>query len=69
MKVNVDYDDENDILYFYPNEKGVDFSVDYDDVVLDVSGNRIVGVEIMDASDKFGLGEGVDFVDVWKIII
>jgi len=53
MKVNIDYDDENDILYFYPDEKEVDFSIDYDDIILDVSGNKIVGVEIMDASEKF----------------
>lgn len=57
MKVNIDYDKENDILYFYPNEKTVDFSIDYDDIILDVSGNKIVGIEIMDASEKFGVGE------------
>ena len=59
MKVNIDYDKENDILYFYPNEKYVDFSIDYDDIILDVSGNKIVGVEIMDASEKFGAGEEI----------
>jgi uncharacterized protein YuzE len=53
MQVKIDYDAENDILYFYPNEKKVDYSIDYDDVILDVSGNKIVGVEIMDASEKF----------------
>lgn len=53
MIVNIDYDEENDILYFYPNEKSVDFSIDYDDIILDVSGNKIVGVEIINASEKF----------------
>lgn len=53
MIVNTDYDDEEDILYFYPNEKNVDFSIDYDDIILDVSGNKIVGIEIMNASEKF----------------
>lgn len=53
MKVNINYDEEEDILYFYPNEKGVDFSIDYDDIILDVSGNKIVGVEILNASEKF----------------
>ncbi|MCK5022131.1 MAG: DUF2283 domain-containing protein [Candidatus Pacebacteria bacterium] len=53
MQTKIDYDSENDILYFYPNEKSVDYSIDYDDIILDVSGNKIVGVEIMDASDKF----------------
>ena len=57
MKVNTDYDKENDILYFYPNEGNVDFSIDYDDIILDVSGNKIVGIEIMDASEKFSVGE------------
>lgn len=53
MKVNFDYDDEEDILYLYPNEKKVDFSIDYDDILLDVSGNKIVGIEIINASEKF----------------
>ncbi len=60
MKVNIEYDDENDILYFYPNEKSVDFSLDYDDIILDVSGNKIVGIEIMDASEKFGDEEDIE---------
>jgi len=59
MKVNISYDVENDILYFYPTERKVDFSVDYDDIILDISGNKIVGVEIIDASDKFEI-EGED---------
>ena len=53
MQTKIDYDSENDILYFYPNEKSVDYSIDYDDIILDVSGNKIVGVEIIDASEKF----------------
>jgi len=58
MKTKTDYDKDNDILYFYPNEKKVDFSIDYDDVILDVSGNKVVGVEIIDATEKFSNGEG-----------
>ena len=57
MKVNIDYDNEGDILYFYPDEKNVDYSIDYDDTILDVSGNKIVGIEIMNASEKFGVDE------------
>jgi len=57
MKVNINYDNEEDILYFYPNEKSVDYSIDYDDTILDVSGNKIVGIEIMNASEKFGVNE------------
>ncbi len=60
MRVNIDYDQEEDILYFYPNEKNVDFSIDYDDIILDVSGNKIVGIEIMNASEKFGEGEPIE---------
>ena len=58
MKIKFDYDSENDILYFYSEEKKVDFSVDYDDTILDISGNKITGVEIMDASEKFAKDEG-----------
>ena len=57
MKVNIDYDKNEDILYFYPNENKVDYSIDYDDIILDVSGNKIVGVEIINASEKFGVNE------------
>jgi len=57
MKVNFDYDSENDILYFYSGNRKVDFSVDYDDTILDISGNKISGIEIMDASGKFAESE------------
>lgn len=57
MKINIDYDLENDILYFYPSDSKVDFSIDYDDIILDVSGNKIIGVEILDASEKFAKNE------------
>lgn len=67
MKINIDYDPENDILYFYPNEKVVDFSIDYDDVILDISGNSVVGVEIMDASIKFA-NENSEIENIKKAI-
>jgi hypothetical protein len=35
MQTKIDYDYENDILYFYPNDKGVDYSIDYDDIILE----------------------------------
>ena len=57
MKVSFDYDEENDIVYFYPNEKKVDFSVDYDGIILDISGNKVEGIEILNASEKFGKDE------------
>jgi uncharacterized protein YuzE len=50
MAIKSDYDFENDILYFYVNEDNVDYSIDYDDIILDVSGKRITGIEIIDAS-------------------
>lgn len=53
MEIKIDYDSENDILYLYSENSKVDFSVDYDDIVLDVSGNNITGIEILGASEKF----------------
>ncbi len=53
MKTNFSYDAEADILYFTISEKNVDFSIDYDDTIIDVSGNKVVGVEIMNATEKF----------------
>jgi uncharacterized protein YuzE len=53
MDAKINYDAENDILYFYLDEKSVDFSIDYDRIILDVKGNKIVGVEVMDASERF----------------
>ena len=57
MKIKIDYDLENDILYIYSGDSHVDFSIDYDDIILDVSGNKITGVEILDASEKFAKSE------------
>jgi len=57
MEIKFDYDSKNDILYFYNNGDNVDFSIDYDDIILDVSKNKIVGIEIMDASEKFAKDE------------
>lgn len=53
MNIQINYDAEEDILYFYSGERIVDYSIDYDDIVLDVSGNKITGIEIMNASEKF----------------
>lgn len=50
MGIKIDYDSKNDIAYFYANENPIDYSIDYDDIVLDVSGKRITGIEIMDVS-------------------
>ncbi len=50
-KAKVDYDRENDILYVYSGESVKD-SLEIDNFVLDFSSeNKIVGVEIFDASD------------------
>jgi len=57
MKVDFSYDNEEDIVYFYTSEKEVDFSIDYDDIILDVSGNKIEGIEILNASEKFSKDE------------
>jgi len=60
MAIKSDYDIKNDILYFYVNENNVDYSIDYDDVILDVSGKRITGIEIMDASKFLSIKKSVD---------
>lgn len=50
-KAKVDYDQENDILWVYSGEKVKD-SLEIDSFVVDFShDDKIVGVEIMDASE------------------
>ncbi len=49
-KAKVDYDRENDILYVYSGEKVKD-SLEIDNFVVDFShNNKVVGIEIFDAS-------------------
>jgi uncharacterized protein YuzE len=49
-EAKVDYDEENDILYVYSGEKAKD-SLEIDNFVLDISAdNKVVGVEIFNAS-------------------
>ena len=49
-EAKVDYDEENDILYVYTGEKAKD-SLEIDNFVLDISAdNKVVGVEIFNAS-------------------
>jgi uncharacterized protein YuzE len=49
-EAKVDYDEENDILYVYSGEKAKD-SLEIDNFVLDISAdNKVVAVEIFDAS-------------------
>lgn len=49
-KAKIDYDKENDILYVYSGEKVKD-SLEVDNFVLDFSyDNKVVGVEIFNAS-------------------
>jgi uncharacterized protein YuzE len=49
-EAKVDYDEENDILYVYIGEKAKD-SLEIDNFVLDISAdNKVVGVEIFNAS-------------------
>ena len=49
-EAKIDYDEEHDILYLYSGEKAKD-SIEIDKFVIDISAdNRIVGVEIFDAS-------------------
>jgi uncharacterized protein YuzE len=49
-EAKVDYDEENDILYVYSGEKAKD-SLEIDNFVLDISAdNKVVAVEIFNAS-------------------
>jgi len=49
-EAKIDYDEENDVLYVYSGEKVKD-SLEIDNFVLDFSAdNKVVGVEIFDAS-------------------
>jgi uncharacterized protein YuzE len=53
-EAKVNYDEENDILYVYTGEKVKD-SLEIDNFVLDISANnKVVGVEIFDASIFIG---------------
>lgn len=52
MEIKTNYDSKNDIIYIYSKESPVDYSIDFDDIILDCSKNKITGIEIMDASKK-----------------
>jgi uncharacterized protein YuzE len=59
-EAKIDYDEEYDILYVYTGEKAKD-SLEIDRFVLDFSAeNRIVGVEVLDASKIISKLTGVD---------
>jgi uncharacterized protein YuzE len=58
-EAKVDYDEENDILYVYSGEKAKD-SLEIDNFVLDISAdNKVVGVEIFNASDFISKLSGI----------
>jgi len=59
-EAKVDYDEENDILYVYSGEKAKD-SLEIDNFVLDISAdNKVVAVEIFNASIFVSKLSGID---------
>jgi len=59
-ELKVDYDEESDILYVYTGEKAKD-SLEIDDFVLDFSeDNKVVAVEIFDASILISKFSGIE---------
>jgi uncharacterized protein YuzE len=53
-----DYDSLNDSFYVYPQERNYESSLLMGDLVLDINESRdIVGIEILNASEKFGLNK------------
>jgi len=55
MKYEYDYDDENDVLYIYNSEQGVEESVQIsEDIVIDLDKRGLIsGIEIFYASEFF----------------
>lgn len=59
-EAKIDYDEEYDILYVYSGEKAKD-SLEIDNFVIDISAdNKVVGVEIFDASNILSKLSGFD---------
>ena len=55
---SIDYDYENDSLFFFTKGAGYKQSLDLDNVIIDFDEhNHIKGVEILDASERFGVSK------------
>ena len=51
-QIKVKYDEEFDDLYVFKSDRKADFSVNLDELVIDIdSNNNISGIEIMDAAN------------------
>jgi len=63
MKSKTSYDEENDVLYYNSGEKVSD-SLELGDAFIEFSGEgKIVGVEIMNASEFLSLQTGKEITD------
>ena len=54
----IDYDYDNDVIFFYNENKIYDFSIDTDGIILDLSeDNYVMDIEIFNASKRFGVSK------------
>ena len=54
----IDYDYDNDVIFFYNENKSYDFSIDTEGIILDLSeDNYVMDIEISNASKRFGVSK------------
>lgn len=54
----IDYDYDNDVIFFYNEDKSYDFSIDAEGIILDLSeDNYVMDIEISNASKRFGVSK------------
>ena len=54
----IDYDYDNDVIFFYNEDKSYDFSIDAEGIILDLSeDNYVMDIEIFNASKRFGVSK------------
>ncbi|NOR48188.1 MAG: DUF2283 domain-containing protein [Methanosarcinaceae archaeon] len=54
----IDYDYDNDIIFFYNEDKSYDLSIDAEGIILDLSeDNYVMDIEISNASKRFGVSK------------
>lgn len=54
----IDYDYDNDVIFFYNEDKSYDLSIDAEGIILDLSeDNYVMDIEISNASKRFGVSK------------
>ncbi|HJH31096.1 MAG TPA: DUF2283 domain-containing protein [Methanosarcinaceae archaeon] len=52
------YDFDNDVIFFYSENKNYDFSIDTEGIIFDLSDDKhLMDIEIFDASKRFGVSK------------